>query len=145
MYSQAATHSAANLPDTSYRPGADEWLEEQHGGGKRSKWIVIGSVLALAGLIIIGVVVGVVVSRNNSKSNSGTKSSSDSNSNPPATNQTDPNDPSTFIKNTDLHQSFYGLAYTPEGAQLPDCGAKLSDVIQDIQVCHFLTQASFKI
>jgi hypothetical protein len=48
MYSQAATHSAADLgnpnqgqfTDTSYQPGADEWLEKQHVGGRRSKWIV---------------------------------------------------------------------------------------------------------
>lgn len=40
MYSQAATRSAADLQDTSYQPGADQWLEKQHAGGKRSKWIV---------------------------------------------------------------------------------------------------------
>lgn len=40
MYSQAATHSVADLQDTSYQPGADRWLEKQQNGGRRSKWIV---------------------------------------------------------------------------------------------------------
>ncbi|EKM78091.1 hypothetical protein AGABI1DRAFT_42275 [Agaricus bisporus var. burnettii JB137-S8] len=48
-------------------------------------------------------------------------------------------DPSVFDKDPNLHQSFYGLAYTPEGSQLPDCGNKLEDVIKDIQVMSQLT------
>jgi hypothetical protein len=43
-------------------------------------------------------------------------------------NQTDPNDPSTFQKDSRLHQSFYGFAYTPEGSQLPDCGNSLGEL-----------------
>lgn len=39
--------------------------------------------------------------------------------------QTDPKDPSTFVKDPKLRQAFYGLAYTPEGSQLPWCGNKL--------------------
>ena len=42
-----------------------------------------------------------------------------------AVNQTNPNDPSTFVKNPALKHSFYGLAYTPEGSQLPNCGNSL--------------------
>ena len=40
-------------------------------------------------------------------------------------NQTDPNDPSTFQLDSRLKKSFYGIAYTPEGSQLPDCGNSL--------------------
>jgi len=88
---------------------------------------MIGGGLALIGIIIIAVVVGVVVSKNNSKNSktlSSSSSGSSSNSNSSVT-QTNPNDPSTFVKNPKLHQSFYGIAYTPVGSQLPDCGNSL--------------------
>ena len=39
--------------------------------------------------------------------------------------QTNPDDPSTFIKDDRLKQSFYGMAYTPENSQLPNCGNSL--------------------
>lgn len=63
-------------------------------------------------------------------------------------------DPSKFEKDSSLHKSFYGLAYTPEGSLMPNCGNKLGgslsgplvrlfgaeifcpeNVIKDIQVC----------
>lgn len=34
-------------------------------------------------------------------------------------------DPSQFEPDKRLHKSFYGIAYTPEGALMPNCGAKL--------------------
>ena len=40
--------------------------------------------------------------------------------------QTNPNVPSTFVKDPNRKHSFYGLAYTPEGSQLPNCGANIS-------------------
>ncbi|KAG6819527.1 hypothetical protein H0H93_011030 [Arthromyces matolae] len=135
MYSQAATNS---MPDVNrypyasgnqgYKPG--DWIEQSQATNKRSKLIVIGSVAVLAIIIIVGVVVGVLVAKNHKSSSS---SSSSSSSNSSAVSQTDPNDPSTFVKNSALHQSFYGLAYTPAGSQLPDCGNSLADVITDIQ------------
>lgn len=120
---------------------SNQWLEKQESSSKRSKWIVIGSALALVGLIVVGVVVGVVVAKNAKKSpasGSGTKGGS-SNS-PQVVNQTDPNDPSTFQKDSRLKQSFYGIAYTPEGSQLPQCGNSLPAVIQDIQLLSQLTK-----
>jgi len=76
------------------------------------------------------------VSNNNKKSHSGSSKPGNS---PQVVNQTDPNDPSTFVKDPNLHQSLYGLAYTPQGSQLPDCGSKLADVVQDIQLMSQLT------
>lgn len=117
----------------------NRWLEKQQAAKKRSKWIVsaiaqnamsncpltttssfqvIGSLIALVGLIAVGVGVGVGVSKSH-------KASGATSSNTKAVNQTNPNDPSSFEKNSALKQSFYGIAYTPEGVQLPDCGAKL--------------------
>ena len=68
---------------------------------------VLSSVIGLLALIGIGVGVGVAVSKHNSvKSSTGGASSSSA---------------SLFSKDSRLHKSFYGIAYTPEGS-LPDYG-----------------------
>ena len=88
----------------------------------------MGLIVAVVGIIIVAVVVGVVVSNNKKNSNLSTTSSSDSSTGASAnatTQQTNPNDPSSFTKDSTLHQSFYGMAYTPVGSQLPDCGNSL--------------------
>lgn len=115
-------------------------VEEQRSRDKRLRWLVsvpsfnsnprwtlsfsklIGGAITIIAIIVVAVAVGVTVSKKKNQASSNT------------VKQTDPNDPSTFQKDSRLHQSFYGLAYTPEGVQLPNCGAKLSDVITDIQV-----------
>lgn len=87
---------------------------------------VIGSIVTLIALIAAGVAVGVTVSKNNKSSTSSSSALSDSgNGTTGAVNQTNPDDPSTFIKDPNLKHSFYGLAYTPAGSQLPDCGNSL--------------------
>ncbi|KAH0833086.1 glycoside hydrolase family 17 protein [Lanmaoa asiatica] len=98
-------------------PRNSEWLEQTQRSNKRSKFIVIGAVLTLAVLIAVGVTLGVVLTKKNS-------SSSSSSSAPPGTN---PNDPSNFQKNPALKQAFWGIAYTPIGAQLPNCGVTLGE------------------
>jgi uncharacterized membrane protein YraQ (UPF0718 family) len=88
----------------------------------------MGVLVAVVGAIIIAVIVGVVVSNNkktNNKNLSTTGSSTTGASSNATVQQTDPNDPSKFTKDPNLHQSFYGLAYTPVGSQLPDCGNSL--------------------
>ncbi|KAK0480116.1 glycoside hydrolase family 17 protein [Armillaria novae-zelandiae] len=104
----------------------DNWMEKgaSTGSGKK-KWVVIGGILGLVALIAIGVALGVTLSKKSSSSS--TKSSSSS------------SDPSSFTKDTNLKQSFYGIAYTPAGSQLPDCGNSLDDVISDIQIMSQLT------
>ncbi|KAF8206179.1 hypothetical protein K438DRAFT_1816733 [Mycena galopus ATCC 62051] len=52
-------------------------------------------------------------------------------------------DPSSFTKDPALVQSFYGIAYTPEGSQMPDCGNSLDDVITDIQRIRLYGMMSF--
>lgn len=87
---------------------------------------VIGSIVGLIIIIAVAVGVGVAVSKshhNSNKSASGNSSNSNNNSNGNSTvTQTNPNDPSTFVKDPNLKHSFYGIAYTPEGSQLPNCG-----------------------
>ncbi|KAL4066944.1 glycoside hydrolase family 17 protein [Scleroderma citrinum] len=112
------------------------WLEKSQTSSKRSKWIVIGSLLTLAVLIAVGVSVGVVLSKKSSSASTSGSGGGGSGSTPPGTN---PNDPSNFQKNPALKQSFYGIAYTPLGSQLPDCGSTLDQVIEDIQLLSQLT------
>ncbi|KAJ7167457.1 glycoside hydrolase [Mycena filopes] len=118
--------------------------QQQKAASRRSKMIVIGSVVVLAVLIAIGVGVGVSVSKNHkgsTKSAAASSSSSNSASNSSGVvQQSDPSDPSTFVKNPALKQSFYGLAYTPYGSQLPTCNNSLADVITDIQLLSQLTK-----
>ncbi|KAA1476228.1 glycoside hydrolase [Dentipellis sp. KUC8613] len=132
----------ANLEAPALHTAGYQWSEKPLRSSSRSKWIVIGSIVGLLVLIGAGVGIGVGVSQshksssNRSASSSSSSSSSDSNS---PVKQTDPNDPSTFVKDSRLKQSFYGIAYTPAGSQLPNCGNSLGDVIQDIQLLSQLT------
>lgn len=87
---------------------------------------VIGSLVGLIILVAAGIAIGVTVSKNHHSSASSALSSSNSTGGKSgAVNETNPNDPSSFVKNDALKHSFYGLAYTPEGSQLPDCGNSL--------------------
>jgi hypothetical protein len=83
---------------------------------------------------IIGVAVGVPLSKkrnNNNNIAAGNSTGNDGNSNgsetlPPANNGPDH---SVFPKNPYFHQSFYGIAYSPEGSQLPNCGNNLGQSV----------------
>ena len=91
---------------------------------------MIGGGLVLIAVVVVAVVVGVVVSKNNGKnsktlSNSGSSGGGSSSNSNSSVTQSNPDDPSSFVKNPNLHQSFYGMAYTPAGSQLPDCGNSL--------------------
>ncbi|KAJ3822182.1 glycoside hydrolase family 17 protein [Lentinula raphanica] len=101
------------------------YVEEKSRSSGRKKW-VLGGLIALVVVIVVAIVLGVVLSR---KSSSSSSSSDDSIS----------GDPSQFTKDSRLKQSFWGIAYTPEGTLYPDCGAKLSDVVTDIQLLSQLT------
>jgi hypothetical protein len=84
---------------------------------------------------IIGVTVGMPLSKKRHDNNiaagnsSGNDTGSEGNSDqtpPPANNGPDP---SVFTKDPNLHQSLYGIAYSPEGSQLPNCGDSLGWLI----------------
>jgi len=81
--------------------------------------------------------------RSSTSSTSSTNGTSGNNTNTPV-QQDDPNDPSTFKKDDRLKQSFYGLAYSPNGVIYPECGAALQDVIVDIQLMSQLTKVGFR-
>jgi exo-beta-1,3-glucanase (GH17 family) len=116
---------------------SNQWLEKQQNSrSRKSKWIVIGSILGIVALIVIGVAVGVSVSKNKKSSNNLSTSNSGTAG---AVNQTNPNDPSTFQRDPKLKHSFYGLAYEPNNVIYPACGATLPEVIEDVQLMSQLT------
>ncbi|KAH7884397.1 glycoside hydrolase family 17 protein [Phlebopus sp. FC_14] len=98
----------------------NDWLERSQTSSKRSKWIVIGSAVTLVVLIAVGVALGVTLSKKNSSNSSST-------------------DPSNFQKNSALKHSFYGIAYTPLGSQLPDCGNSLGQQVYESLLMSQLT------
>jgi ABC-type oligopeptide transport system substrate-binding subunit len=106
--------------DNSYSYG---FQQAQNKANRRSKLITIGSVVGVLALIAIGVGVGVGVSKSHKSSTKSAATTTSSNSS--AVQQTDPHDPSSFVKNSALKQSFYGMAYTPYGSQLPNCNNSL--------------------
>ena len=85
-------------------------------------------------LIVVGVAVGVTVSKDHHSSTSsntskgGSSSADNGGSASGAVNQTNPNDPSSFVPDPNLKHSFFGLAYTPSGSQLPNCGNSLGEL-----------------
>lgn len=86
---------------------------------------VIGSIIGIIVVIGVAVGVGVGISQSNKNSSSGSKSGGSSGSG--TVPQTDPNDPSTFVKDDRLKKSFYGMAYTPENSLYPECGNSLGE------------------
>jgi hypothetical protein len=73
----------------------------------RKKWAWIGGAIVLLA-IIAGVVAGVTVYKDSAASSKGVA----------GVVQSDASDPSIFTKNAALHQSFYGMCYTPLNAQV---------------------------
>ncbi|KAH7338353.1 glycoside hydrolase [Rhizoctonia solani] len=130
---------------------ASPWLEKQQQGNKRAKMWIFGGCAALLVIIGLGVGLGVGLSKksgSSSSSSSGSGSSGGSGTTSegyttiPGTAgvvKADPNDPSKFEKDSRLKNSFYGFAYTPLGALLPDCGATQANVTEDIQLLSQLT------
>ncbi|KAJ2916451.1 hypothetical protein MD484_g3985, partial [Candolleomyces efflorescens] len=119
-------------------------LEQEKARKNRSKWIIIGCVAGLLVLAAIGTAVGVVVSRNNSKSSSSSSSSSSNSGKGNTGNSTSGGSgsgPANFAKDPNLHQAFYGMAYTPEGALIEfGCTNTLENTIRDIQLISQLTK-----
>ncbi|EPQ30555.1 uncharacterized protein PFL1_02080 [Pseudozyma flocculosa PF-1] len=105
-----------------YRSGAP------HKGRKKMWWIIGAVALAVIG---IGAGVGIYLAKRGDNSSSGSASGAV---------KSDPNDPSKFDKDPRLHQSLYGLCYTPLNSQLPSCGDTLEQVIEDVQIMSQLTK-----
>ncbi|KAJ7364295.1 glycoside hydrolase [Mycena albidolilacea] len=116
-------------------PPKDAWRESsatRNNTSSRSnlKWMLIGGI-ALFGFLGAGTAVALVLSKKNAPASSSSVS--------PGSSTLSNSDPSSFAKDPALAQSFYGIAYTPEGSQMPNCGNSLNDVITDIQLLSQLT------
>ncbi|KAH9995644.1 glycoside hydrolase family 17 protein [Russula compacta] len=135
----SSSYANADAPAEPY-----QWQEKYASSGSgRRKWIMVGSAVVILALIAIGVGVGVSVSHHHSSTHNDASTGGGNSNNPAPSStvvpQTNPNDPSTFVKDSRLKQSFYGIAYTPEGAVYPNCTSTLSDIITDIQLMSQLT------
>ncbi|EAU85332.2 glucan 1,3 beta-glucosidase [Coprinopsis cinerea okayama7 len=114
-------------------------IEERQKRTKKRRWLIAGIGFTLVGLIIGGIITGAILGRNR-KATGGSGVATSKKNGGDVVKQSNPNDPSTFIKDPNLHQSFYGIAYTPADSQLPNCGNSLKDVITDIQLLSQLTK-----
>lgn len=94
------------------------------------KWISIGLLLLL--LVLGGVGAGVYILLSHKKT-------TNSSNGVAGVVQSDPNDPSIFVKDPALKQSFYGMAYTPQNARYPTCEDGIEAVTEDIQLLSQLT------
>ncbi|WRT66715.1 uncharacterized protein IL334_003678 [Kwoniella shivajii] len=139
----AADYARQNIPSEEYYPMTDT-IANQNGGftattpprSNKKKWLIIGGIV-LGIIALIGIIVGVVVSQVNKNNNSSSGTSSVNGSD--GSTLKNSNDPSDFDKDDNLHQSFWGFAYTPQNAQPPWCGASQSNVTRDIQLLSQVT------
>jgi len=95
-------------------------------------WKIGGIIFAI--IAVIAIVVGVVVSQVTKKNGNSSSSGSGSGSSGNGTQVDVGSDPSQFDKDSRLHQSFWAMAYTPQGAILPNCNTVQANVTKDIQV-----------
>ncbi|KAG8908360.1 hypothetical protein FRB99_007287 [Tulasnella sp. 403] len=124
------------------------WSEKPNSGsGSKRKWFIIGGVVLVI-IIAVAVGVGVAVSHKSSKPSSSTSSAANGTS--PANTKDwvmsvnnvvkyNPKDLSQFQKDPRLSMSLYGMAYTPDGAILPNCGATFDKVLEDVYLMSQLT------
>ena len=130
------SHAQQNVPSETYWPAEQNAAGSQPRAATRSrkKWWIIGGIVAfIVVAAAVGAGVGVSLSKKGSTSGSGSSSGSSS-SGGSNSSTSNPNDPTQFAKNPNLHQSFWGFAYTPQGSQPPTCGATQANVTADIQV-----------
>lgn len=123
------TNPSAHLPipsenyyPISNEPTTFENVAAQQKARSKKRWFVIGGII-LAVAAVVGIVVGVVVSQVNKNHNgNGSKSSNDSSNSTSSSGNgtlTIGRDPSTFQKDSRLHQVFWGFAYTPNVSRRP--------------------------
>lgn len=123
------TNPSAHLPipsenyyPISNEPTAFENVAAQQKARSKKRWFVIGGII-LAVAAVVGIVVGVVVSQVNKSHNGNGSSSSNSSSGSTSSSGngtlTIGSDPSTFQKDSRLHQVFWGFAYTPNVSRRP--------------------------
>ncbi|EKM80404.1 hypothetical protein AGABI1DRAFT_113592 [Agaricus bisporus var. burnettii JB137-S8] len=119
--------------------GMAQALEKEKSRRKRSIWIVVASVVGILVLVAVAVIAWYFSTHKNNGSNGSGGNPGKSGDSTGNNTPNDGSDPSIFELDSRLHKSFYGMAYTPEGSQLPNCGNSLENVIKDIQILSQLT------
>lgn len=128
-FQRGHTNPSAHLPipsenyyPISNEPTTFENVAAQQKARSKKRWFVIGGII-LAVAAVVGIVVGVVVSQVNKNHNGngskGSNNSSNSTSSSGNGTLTIGGDPSTFQKDSRLHQVFWGFAYTPNVSRRP--------------------------
>ncbi|KAJ1024125.1 hypothetical protein NDA16_002964 [Ustilago loliicola] len=141
-------YSIASNPRDYADPDAG-WTEKRHSGvplastydisdpvrhRRKKLWTIAGAVIAV--ILVIGVVVGIVVAKKKDSNDS----ASSSNSNSGSSSSVLSGDPSKFKKDSALHNSFWGMCYTPFKSQYQyGCGVDLASVVEDVQTLSQLT------
>ncbi|TYJ53374.1 hypothetical protein B9479_005974 [Cryptococcus floricola] len=110
----------------------EDMAAQQAARKKKRMWVIAGVLLAVAA--VAAIVIGVVVSQTSKSSDKDGSTKAGSNS-----TLTIGDDASDFEKDSRLHQSFWGFAYTPQSVLLPWCGAIQSNVTRDIQLLSQIT------
>lgn len=109
------------------------WLKKEKVGWKRYKWSIFLGILGVLALGGGGAAAGIFLSRKNSSTSPST----------PDTNPTiTAHDPELqgLLNKKNLHQSFYGIDYTPVNSQYQyGCGVNLRNVTLDLAVLSQLT------
>ncbi|KAJ8664137.1 hypothetical protein O0I10_000416 [Lichtheimia ornata] len=131
-------------------PAPDQALEQvarEQARSKRTSYVIKGCTIALL-LVIIAALVALPQmfggSTNNDDNNNrhhDNTASSPPPPPPPPVPSPHPSGPNTtIIRDTRLHQSFYGMDYTPHGSQYYEgCGVTLDAVLEDIKIMSQLT------
>lgn len=139
LQSMASTPRDFTDPDAGWTEKRQSGLPDQYtafpvdpvGHRRKKMWTIAGAVVAT--VLVIAVVVGIVVAKHHDSSDAA-KPSSGSNSNVLS------GDPSKFKKDTALHNSFWGMCYTPFNSQYEyGCGVDLASVVEDVQTLSQLT------
>jgi len=133
--------AAGNYATNGAKKQHSAWMEggkEPAGSSSWKKWTLIGGLVVLVVAGVGGGIAGWKISQNNNSTSSRSSSSTGGTPNPETDSTVGP-DPSVFVKDDRLKQSFYGIAYTPQNVQLPSCGATQDSVTQEIQIISQLT------
>lgn len=110
--SQRDSLAYQNVPSETYWPTNEKSEPFTPKKSRKKLWWTLGIVLGV--IAVVGIVVGVVVSQLKKNTTNGNSSSSGSNSGSGSGVLSNPNDPSVFTKDSRLHQSMWGIAYTPQ-------------------------------
>ncbi|EJU05048.1 glycoside hydrolase [Dacryopinax primogenitus] len=107
---------------------------------RRRKWIIGGAVIfVIITSITLSTTLGIVFGGRSDSSSSSSTPTNTLSGTVGAVTFTDPSNPSTYVPDSNLHNSFYGIDYVPFGAYAPECGISQNNVTEDVVLLSQLT------